>query len=41
MGAYLPTALAFVAFQYGGELTERMMEEEKVSSVACMCSRYH
>jgi hypothetical protein len=40
-GAYLPTALAFVAFQYGGELTERMMEEQKVSSVACMCSRYH
>lgn len=29
MGAYLPTALAFVAFQYGGEMTERIMEEQK------------
>jgi hypothetical protein len=28
-GAFGPTALAFVAFQYGGELTERMMEDRK------------
>lgn len=27
LGAFGPTALAFVAFQYGGELTERMIEE--------------
>lgn len=29
LGAFIPSALAFVAFQYGGELTERMMEDRK------------
>ena len=28
MGAFLPTALSFVAFQYGGELTERWINDE-------------
>jgi hypothetical protein len=27
-GAFVPTALCFVAFQYGGELTERLLNEE-------------
>jgi len=28
VGAFLPTALCFVAFQYGGELTERWLNDE-------------
>lgn len=28
MGAFLPTALCFLAFQYGGELTERWLDDE-------------